>query len=293
MAAPITEMRYSPPHPPQNGFHGFIEPFSRQQTGFSQSSTAPFSPLSPSRSSTATTEVENKRPGRFTFGRKQKTTVERPQPQIMGVSPTTPHGFPPALPSKDGIIDGTLMAGLGLGASPTDKTPHDVSTVSSVSTGSSFSVEPDNQESDPFFDPWKDTRSHRSHRESQSSKQSQSFSLGPDTIPEHSSALGNKTSELSGQSWASAQVRPSPSSKRSSRASENSLQLSTAQSSKSTRRPPPSTVFTPQGVPVAQQIIEPRTTGGPRGYLPTEENGFAGFCNGKRLPWSQYMATRR
>ena len=319
VAAPITEMRSSPPHPSQNGFHGFIEPVSRQQTGFSQAPLPSSSPSPPSRSSTATTEVEVRRPSRFPFGRKSKTLVENPQPQIVGTSPTRPHDFPSAPTPKDEFIDGTLMAGLGLGLPPTDKTPLNVSRVSSVSTGSSFSVEPDHQESNPFFDPWKDTSSLNSHRDSQSStqsptfafgpdtvpeftsslgstapqswgppqpqqfpRQSPSFSFSPDTIPEHSSVLGNRISRLSGQPWAPPQAPNSSTSRRSSRASDNSLQLFPAQSSSSQHRPSLSTLFAPQGTPVAQQVIKPILTGGSRGYLPAEENDFAGFCNGKR-----------
>ncbi|MCJ1382487.1 hypothetical protein MMC17_005600 [Xylographa soralifera] len=315
VAAPIAEMRPGPPHPPQNGFHGFIEPVSHQQTGFSQS------PLPPPRSSTATTENETRRPSRFPFGRKSKTVVENPQPQIMGASPTRPHGFPSALTPEDELIDGTLLAGLGLGLPPTDKTPLDVSRVSSVSTGSSFSLEPDHQESNPFFDPWKDSSSPYSHRGSQSSKQSPTFAFGPDTIPEHTSSLGNRipqssgqswappqaqqsfklspsfsfgpdsiaehssflrnrTSQSSGQSWGPSQAQNSSSSKRSSRASDNSLQSFPIQSSPSKHQPSLSTLFAPQGTPVAQEVIKPRTTGGSRGYLPGEENDFAGFCNG-------------
>ncbi|MCJ1415757.1 hypothetical protein MMC32_002090 [Xylographa parallela] len=317
VAAPITEMRSSPPHPSQNGFHGFIEPVSRQQTGFSQAPLPSSSPSPPSRSSTATTEVEVRRPSRFPFGRKSKTLVENPQPQIVGTSPTRPHDFPSAPTPKDEFIDGTLMAGLGLGLPPTDKTPLNVSRVSSVSTGSSFSVEPDHQESNPFFDPWKDTSSLNSHRDSQSStqsptfafgpdtvpeftsslgstapqswgppqpqqfpRQSPSFSFSPDTIPEHSSVLGNRISRLSGQPWAPPQAPNSSTSRRSSRASDNSLQLFPAQSSSSQHRPSLSTLFAPQGTPVAQQVIKPILTGGSRGYLPAEENDFAGFCNG-------------
>ncbi|MCJ1392001.1 hypothetical protein MMC18_004868 [Xylographa bjoerkii] len=279
LAAPITEMRYSPPHPPQSGFHGSIESVSRQQTGLSQLSMSPTFPLSPSRSSTATTEVENRKPSRFPFGRKPKTIVEHPQPQIRGISPTDFNGFPPALPPKDEFADGTLMAGLGLGVLRTDKTPLDVSRVSSVSTGSSFSIEPDQQDTSPFYDPWKDTSSLNSRRESQSSKQSPSFSFGPDTMPEHTSSLGNRISQSSHQLWAPPQAQYSSLSKRSSRASDNSLQLSTVQSSSSTNRPSLSTTFAPQGTPVAQQVVKPRTTGGLRGYLPAEDNDFAGFCN--------------
>ena len=321
VAAPITEMRPIPPHLPQNGFHGFIEPVSRQQTAFTQSSIPLASPLLPSRSSTATTEVELKRPSRFPFGRKSKNVVENPQPQIMGASPTRPHDFPSAPTPKDELVDGTLFAGLGLGLSPTDKTVLNVSRVSSVSTGSSFSLEPDHQESNPYFDPWKDVSSPTSHHGSLSSKQSPAFAFGPDTVPEHTSSLGNRTSPSSGQpwappqphqsaklspsfsfgpdsipehssflgnrtsksfaqSWAPSQAQDSSSSKRSSRASDNSLQLFPVQSSPSTHRPSLSTLFAPQGMPVAQDVIKPRLTGSSRGYLPAEENDFAGFCNG-------------
>ncbi|MCJ1399619.1 hypothetical protein MMC11_002821 [Xylographa trunciseda] len=273
VAAPITVMRSSPPH-------GFIEPASRQQTGLSQLSSSSSFPLSPSRTSTETTEVDYRRPSRFPFGRKPKPIVEHPQPQIMSLLPARPHGSPSALAQKDELADGTLLAGLGLGALSTDKTALNVSRVSSVSTGSSFSLEPDHQESNPFFDPWKDTSSLNNQRESESPRQSPSFSFGPDTIPEHSSSLGNRTSQYSVQGWAPSQAQQSSSSKRSSRASDHSLQQATVHSSTSSHRPSISTIFAPQGTPVAQQVIKPRTTGGLRGYLPVEENDFAGFCNG-------------
>ena len=320
VAAPITEMRPSPPLPPQNVFHGFIEPGSRQQTGFSQAPLPLFSPFTLSRSSTATTEVQNPRPSRFPFGRKTKTMIENPQPQIMSASPTRPYGLPSAPTLKDELVDSTLLAGLGLGLSPTDKTSLNVSRVSSVSTRSSFSLEPDHQESNPYFDPWKDTSSPASHRGSQSSKHSPSFAFGPDAVPEHTSSLGNRISPHAGQtwapppqqsstlspsfsfgpdsipehssflvnrkaqpfaqSWAPLQAQDSSSSKRSSRASDNSLQLYPVQSSPSKHRPSISSLFAPQGTPIAQEVIKPRTTGSFRGYLPAEENDFAGFCNG-------------
>ncbi|MCJ1281358.1 hypothetical protein MMC26_000677 [Xylographa opegraphella] len=321
VAAPIVDMRPSPPHPPQNGFHGFVEPVSRQQTGFSQAP-LPFSSSSaPSRSTNVTTEVEVRRPSRFPLGRKSKNVIENPQPQIMGVSATGLHDLPSTPTSKDELLDGTLLAGLGLGLPPTDKSSFNASRVSSVSTGSSFSLEPDHPESNPFFDPWKDTSSPISQRGSQSSKQSPTFAFGPDSgpehisslgntlpqssnqywgppqaqppsrqapafsfgpnsIPEHSSILNNRASQSSGQSWASPQAQNSSSSKRSSRASDNSLQSFPVPSSSSQHRPSLPTLFAPQGTPVAQAVIKPRTTGGLRGFLPAEENDFAGFCNG-------------
>lgn len=275
-------MPYGSPYTPPGAFHGFIEPGSRQTSFATQSSVAPPSLMSQSRSSTGIIEGEIKRPSRFPF-RKQKTVVEAAQPRVINASPAVFGGFPPSTPPKDFQADGSLIRGLGLGTSPPERPPLDVSRVSSVSTSSSYSVELDHPESDPFFDPWKDTSSPREAlRESPSYPQRHPFA--PDTIPEHTSPLCHGISQSSGQSWIPNSARPSSASKRSSQASDNSLQLSTMPSIGSTRLPSQSTGSAQLEAAVAQLVIQPRTTGGLREYLPAEENDFAGFCNGKRCP---------
>ncbi|MCJ1472694.1 hypothetical protein MMC13_001343 [Lambiella insularis] len=288
VAAPITEMRNVPPHTPPTAFHGFVEPASRQSSFATQSTIAAPSLMSPLRSSTNTTEVEIRRPSRFPF-RKQKTIVEAAQPRILNASSIIPEGFPPTTPPKDYLADDLLIRGLGLGTSPPDRLPLNVSRMSSVSTGSTYSDEPEHPESNPFFDPWKDTsRPLPSRRKSQSYLHR--LSLGPDTIPEHTSALGHRTSEPSSHPCIPSSMRPSSAGKRNSQASDNSLQLSSTPSVDSTRRPSQSLRPPPTEPPIAQQVIQPRTTGGLRGYLPTEENDFAGFCNGA---WKLQIGERK
>ena len=328
VAAPITEMNYSPPqsaqptnqpmiqytnqatnqqmnhsmNPPmvqplsqpiKQPFHGFIEPASRQQTWATQGSSQ--SPIdSGSRSSTGLSDFEQKRPSRFPFGRKPKPIPEGPDPRVQEISNHMNESPPLSnTPPKELSYNSAGRNGFGLGVSPPERSLFSGSRTSSVSTGSSFSIEPDHAESNPTFNPWNDIPGPRPvHRESRSSTNSQPLNLGPDVIPSHTSGSGHRNSQASNHSWMSGTSQPNNRSNRNSQGSLYPPQSplgTTTQSSAETvttffaRRPSERSISSPQGPPIAQHIVLPKPNSSSKGYLPAEDNDFAGFCKGVTL----------
>ena len=242
VAAPITQITYTPP-PRQNIPHGFIEAPSRHESWASSSSMQNFTRASPtsteitnggsaggesyfkaqsqhpveslSRTSTAPIEADNKKRSFFggVFG-KQKSIPEAPLTPAVNL----PHGatriVPPTILKKDELLNGALSPGLGLNL-PQPEIPQLIrSRVSSVSTMSSTLPEAERQETDPFYDPWKNVSSPR--QEYPDSQLNSYTSFAPDTVPAHTAASSHRTSTSSHLSWSS---RDNSSSHRSSQSS--------------------------------------------------------------------------
>ena len=277
VAAPITEITYTSQPPRQNIPHGFIETPSRHESWASQSSmqspprastvsteimsggspgvgsifkphpgtrTSQYPVESLSRASTAIFEVDNKKRSFFAgvFG-KQKIIPEIPPTPAVDL----PHGatriVPPAIPPKDEVFNSALNAGLGFNI-PQQEVPQLVpSRVSSVSTMSSSLPEAERQETDPFYDPWKNTPSPREeYPDHRPNGCTFGPPFGPDTVPAHTAASGHRTSTSSGHSWAS---RDNPSSHRSSQSSNLSWSPPVTAPLTVTKRPPLASISEP------------------------------------------------
>jgi len=294
VAAPITEARYSPPLPISRVNQGFIDTSpSRVDSWTTQSSVA-----GPSQSSTGITiESDQRKSGRFSgIFRKPKTVTEDSQPRVAEYPQEAPTRDLPPVPLKDDQQNGNLMMGLGLARPSQQEQLSNRSRVSSVSDRHSSIAEAESPESDPFFDPWKGVPSPREevhetqpfNRSNRVSLEPETFlghraSIGPDTIPDHGSALGHRSSQSSSHSWVSKLSRDSTSSHRNSQASNHSWRPPTISESASNACLSQASVgqistMSLQGPPGARQNIMP--TGSSKGFLPTEDNDFAGFCKG-------------
>ena len=281
VAAPIKEIAYTS-QPPQKVPHGFIEAPSRHESWASQpsmqrpsrASTASAEILNGgtggigsifqprleyrttqypvegfSRTSTAPVEVDNRKRSFFgsVFG-KQRTIPEIPPNQAVdipyGATRIVPPVIPSAIPPKDELPNGASNAGLGFSPSQQEAPPQRIpSRVSSVSTVSSSLPDAERQETDPFYDPWKNTPSPREeYSDSRQNSYSFRLSLGPDTIPAHTAASAHRTSTSSGYSWAS---RDNPSSHRSSQSSNISWSPPPTAPHKVSKRPTLASVSEP------------------------------------------------
>lgn len=295
VAAPITQISYSPPVSKFNPV--FTESsLPRVESWNTQSSTA-----GPSRSSTIEVdpEISVRRCGIF---RRQKIIVEVPQPLIAKLPQGAPMRGPPSVPLKDDRQMGNLMIGHGVDLPSREEELFNRSRVSSMSDRRSSIAEEESLQSDPFYDPWKGTPSpkvdvherqpfDRSHQRSlePDNMPDHRVSIHPDTVPDHGSALGHRRSQSSTHSWVSKISKESSSSHRNSQGSNHSWRPSTF-SEPATHRLSQASIgqsstMSLQGPPVARQTIMP--TGSSRGFLPTEDNDFAGFCKGTYITLSR------
>ena len=295
VAAPITQISYSPPVSKFNP--AFIESsLPRVESWNTQSSTA-----GPSRSSTI--EVDPKKPGRLSgIFRWQKMIAKVPQPHLAQLPEAAPNRSPPPVPPKNDQQIGNLMIGLGVDLPSEEEKLFNRSRVSSMSDRRSSIAEEASPESDPFCNPWEGTPSpkvdvherqplDRSHRRSlePDNLPNHRVPMYPDTVPDHGSALGHRCSQSSTHSWVSKLQKESRSSHRNSQASNHSWRSPTFSEPATHRLSQASmgqsSIMSLQGPPVAHQTIMP--TGSSRGFLPTEDNDFAGFCKGTYIALSR------
>ena len=295
VAAPITEAKYSPPLPISKYNQHLNETRSppRVESWSTQSSMA-----GPSRSPTSISLDVEKKSGRLSgIFRKQKTITEDFQPRTTEYPQEAPRHRPPPVPLKDARQNANLVMGFGREPPTQEELLLNRSSVSSMSDRHSSIAEAEPPESDPFYDPWKGAPSPRANvQERQLFNRSnrvplpepETFSghrvsIGPDIIPEHGTALGHRSSQSSSHSWMSRLSRDTTSSHPTSQASNHSWRRSTISEPASNHRLSQISVgqaliMSQQGPPIARRTTMP--TGLSNGFLPTEDNDFAGFCKG-------------
>jgi hypothetical protein len=306
---------WAPPTSKYNTYQqqmGHIEPVQHQESWQTQ---VPVT--TSSRSSSGTIEPEHRKHGLMSgiFHKKHKTSTENAHSRVEDLSHQTAQlsmsaqRTMPPVPPKDNT---PTHINMGLITPPQQqqeqllnyRTRTNRSRPNSVSTRASSIASP-TAESELYHDPWKNEASPHTEAPEPRYDSPDSVGINRTIIPDRTSALGYRSSQSSSLSRGSQFSQGSNPARHDSNATSDSLrspiindaaskhrlseasqysyfsmQSQSTGTSMAQSHAPTSQAPAP---PIAQSIIPPKAVGGTSGFLPSEDNNFAGFCKGTFL----------